>query len=111
MTEGIKLMSVNRLPISLSNRHVAALIGIRNLRVRVESVVCFESVTDKNRAQVFALEKWLKKNHFPPLLFLSSVKTSQEEDPASLCDHLLKTWTWTDKDCDFVLRLEGLPLF
>lgn len=111
MSEGIKLMSVHRLPIQLTNRHLAALIGLRNLRVRIASIVCFDDITEKNRVQTLALEKWLRKNHFPPLQFLSSSNASSEENQTTLCDHLLKTWAWTDKDCDFVVRLEGIPSF
>jgi hypothetical protein len=110
MTDTIQMMSVDQVKFRLTPRHLAVLVGLRNLKIHVESLICLDSLNQANRQDMLAVEKWLKKNNFPPLFF-SANPTPVEDKSSSLCDHLLKTWYWGEKECEFVLRLEGLPLF
>jgi hypothetical protein len=97
--------SVDDLRITLSAQNIAVLIGLRNLRIPVERLVCLEEITDQNRGTIIMLEKWLSKNNYPRLLFSAN---GRSEKPSSLCAHLLRSWNWSEKECELVLKFEGL---
>lgn len=103
-----QMMSVDRLQINLNARTIATLVGLKNIKVPVKTLICLDEITERNRNDIVALERWLQKHNFPRLLISTNQGT---EKSSSLCEHLLQSWSWSQKECEFVLRLEGLPLF
>ena len=86
----------------------AAVVGLYNLREKVDQIIFTGSQSVENRERILQLNQWLNEKNWPLICFNEGDFNCQLVELKS--KNPLKDWNWAVEECICLLKLAGFKL-